>query len=1177
MHCPSCGQKVDPAAAFCSSCGAPSYASGDQTVVETAPADDALRSFVDGRYVATRFLGAGASKRVYLAHDTLIDRDVAFASIKIEGLDVTHRQRILREARTMGRLGDHPNIVLLYDLGEEGDDHLFMVLPVMEGGTVEDVIRESPGGRVPLDRAIAIARDVCRGLEYAHAKDVVHRDLKPSNVWLTADQTAKIGDFGLAMSMDMSRLTQSGTVVGTLLYMSPEQATGGKITPRSDLYSLGCMLYEMVCGRPPFVGDDPKSHVAQVLNSTPDQPSRHNPECPHEIETLIMRLLAKDPADRYGSATEVLAVLGTDDSAPAATETPRNNLPSQLTSFIGREHEIAEVKRLLGATRLLTLTGAGGCGKSRLALQVASEVLDDYPDGVWLVELAALGEPSLVTQQVASVVGVQEEPGEALLTTLTNFLKSRKMLVVLDNCEHLIQTCAELANTLLKACPDLRILSTSREPLGISGETTWRVPSMSLPDLEHLPDLESLTQYEAVRLFIDRARSVSPRFEVTNENAPSVAQVCHRLDGIPLAIELAAVRVRMLSAEQINERVEDRFRLLTGGSRSALPRQQTLRALVDWSYDLLSESEQVLFSRLSVFAGGFTLDAAEAVCADGDVETDDVLDLLSGLVDKSLVTTERVPEGPARYQMLETLRHYGLEHLSARREDEEATRDRYTAYFQSLLREADEAGRPGWEKWSSRLEQEHDNLRAVLQVSLEGHDVDLGLGTARLMYSFWDARGHWSEGREWLAKFLDLPEASRRTESRAKALQAAGDLAMFQYDRESAWRLLEESLDIFRELGNRAGEAYDLESMAYLSKVFGDFEAACRLAEDSLAILREIGDKKRIANSLYLLGQVHHMQSDDEAARTYYEEALEAHKEAGNRQGVAYALNNLGLLAYYVGDLSTARARYEESLAISRELGDTHTMVMWIQNLGGVSLAEGDHAKARSYFEQGLNLSREQGFKNLIASSLRALGSVSIHEGDHETAALYCEESLSISRELKDRPQIAAALVDLGNIAQYQGDYLVARDLCEQGHAIYRELGDRGGVSLSLINFGEIAYTLDEYGAARSYFEEALTIGQELGEKHTVNGALDGFASLAVAESQPGRAITLAGAAAALRDAINYSLPPPEQARMDRILDPAHQKLGEDAYQAAWSEGQKMSVDEAVTYALQEAGPEDRG
>ena len=882
--------------------------------------------------MAKRFLGAGASKRVYLARDTLIDRDVAFALIRIEGLDASHRQRILREARTMGRLGDHPNIVQLYDLGEEDDDHLFMVLPLMEGGTVEEVIRRSPKGRVPIAQALAIAGDVCRGLEYAHGRDVVHRDLKPSNVWLTnptegleypsskdsgpAWGTSKIGDFGLATSIDLTRLTQTGTVVGTLQYMSPEQATGGEITARSDLFSLGCMLYEMVCGRPPFVGDDPRSIIAQVVNSDPVEPSQRNSECPEEVAALIRRLLAKDPADRPGSAAEVLAALEGDERRPRSTKSSPDNLPSRLTSFIGREEE----KGLLGATRLLTLTGAGGCGKSRLALQVASELLEDFPDGVWLVELAAIADPSLVTQEVAAVVGVEEEPDEELSTTLLKYLASRNTLVVLDNCEHLVQACAEVADRLLTGAPQLKILATSREPLGIAGETTWRVPSLSMPDVENLPELEALTQYEAVRLFIERAVALESRFEVTNENAPAVAHVCHRLDGIPLAIELAAVRVKVLSAEQINERIEDRFRLLTGGSRSALPRQQTLRALVDWSYDLLDEAEQALFARLSVFAGGFMLDSAEAVCADGEADSYEVLDLLSSLVDKSMVIWDG---GASRYRMLETLREYARERL-VEGGLLEVLENRHATHFLAIAEEAEpelEQG-PKQHECLDRLENEHDNLRAALRWVVESAETETALRLGKALEGFWSIRGHLSEGREWLAQVLALPGAPIDPRH-GKALSAAGTLASVQGDLDAAESHYQRSLSSLRQADDRRAVAKTLVGLADVAESRGDYGKARSLLEKSLEVSRGLGEQTGIAESLGFLARIAETQGLEDEAQSHYQLGLEIAKELGDKQGIGSWQRRLARSARSRGDYAAARALYEESLTVFRELGDS--------------------------------------------------------------------------------------------------------------------------------------------------------------------------------------------------------------------------------------------------------------
>ncbi|MEJ7816454.1 MAG: AAA family ATPase, partial [Rubrobacter sp.] len=423
-----------------------------------------------------------------------------------------------------------------------------------------------------------------------------------------------------------------------------------------------------------------------------------------------------------------------------------NNLPLELSSFVGREKELAEVKRLLEDTRLLTLTGAGGCGKTRLALAIASELLEGFEDGVWMVELVPLADPSLVPQAVASTLGVREEPGRSPTETLSDYLGSKKLLLVLDNCEHLIEACAALAETLLRSCSELRVLATSREALGITGEVAWPVPSLSLPDLRRLPAVESLPQYESALLFVERAEAVKPDFALTEQNAPAVAQVCYRLDGIPLAIELAAARVKVLPVEQISERLDDCFRLLAAGSRTAMPRHRTLHATMDWSHELLPEAERTLFRRLSVFSGGFSLDAAEWVCAGEELERDEGLELLSHLVDKSLVVA-REEGGEARYRLLETVRQYGWERLS---ESDEAVefRERHAGYYLALAEEAEpELKREGQVAWLERLERERDNLRAAMRWLLGRGELEEVARLGWALWLFWGIRAHFAEGR----------------------------------------------------------------------------------------------------------------------------------------------------------------------------------------------------------------------------------------------------------------------------------------------------------------------------------------------------------------------------------------------------------------------------------------------
>ncbi|MEP6755135.1 MAG: tetratricopeptide repeat protein, partial [Chthonomonadales bacterium] len=549
-----------------------------------------------------------------------------------------------------------------------------------------------------------------------------------------------------------------------------------------------------------------------------------------------------------------------------------NNLPQQLTSFIGREKDIAEVKALLGKTRLLTLTGSGGCGKTRLALQVAPEMLEDYPDGAWFVELASVSDPALVPQCVAQVLGVREEPGKPLVQILAEALKVKGLLLVLDNCEHLLAACAQLVNTLLRSCPGVRVLASSREGLGISGETVFRIPPLSLPDLKQTATPASLSTYEAVRLFVDRATATLPTFAVTDQSALALAQLCVQLDGIPLAIELAAARVRSLSVEDIKNRLDQRFRLLTGGSRTAQPRQQTLKALIDWSYDLLSEQEKIFLARLSVFAGGWTLAAAEKVCSGESIEDWEALDLLSSLVDKNLVLALE-KDGSVRYRMLETVREYAAEKLLEAGQ-EQTLRIRHGDWFLELSEEA-EPKLTGAEQgiWLNVLETEYSNLRAVLKWSMDtpqGSEVNLRLCGA--LWRFWWIRGYLTEGRDWSEASLALEYATGRTAARARVCYGVGVLATIQGNNGTARDYLEQSLEIRREIGDRQGIAASLNSLGNVARDQGDYAAARTYFEQSLEIRREIGDRHGVAISLHNLGSVTWKQGDYAAATACHEQ-----------------------------------------------------------------------------------------------------------------------------------------------------------------------------------------------------------------------------------------------------------------------------------------------------------------
>ncbi len=618
------------------------------------------------------------------------------------------------------------------------------------------------------------------------------------------------------------------------------------------------------------------------------------------------------------------------------------NLPLQLTSFIGRDKELAEVKALVDKTKLLTLTGSAGCGKTRLALQVAADLLDEFPDGVWLVELAPLAEAGLVSHTVAQALGIREESGKSPAETLADHLKARRLLLVMDNCEHLLDDCAKLADATLRNCPRVRILATSREALGIAGELTCRVPSLSLPDPKRDTTPESLSHYEAVRLFMDRARSHQPHFAITSENAPAVASICHRLDGIPLAIELAAARIQAMSVEQVEHRLDQRFRLLTGGSRTALPRQQTLRSLIDWSYDLLTDAEKALLCRISVFMGGWTLEAAEGVCAGDGVEEWEVLDLLASLVAKSLVVYDESAAAVSasidgRYRLLETIRQYARDRLMETGAGE-AVRGRHLDWFMALAERAQpELFGPEQRVWLDRLEREHDNLRAALTwVAAQEHGAT-GLRLGAALWRFWSVRGFLTEGSERLREILSHPRASAPTVERAGALDGAGLLAMN----------------------------------------CGDFTAASALFEEALSIGRELEDGQVIAMACNSLGDARRWLNDIPAARPLYEEALRCGREVNDRWNIAYALTALGILAAGQGDEAEAWFRLEEGLAIKRALGDKRSIAYSLGHLAALAL-EDNRDKARSLREESLRISQELGDKRGIAWALNGLGSLPV-------------------------------------------------------------------------------------------------------------------------------------------------------------------------------------------------------
>lgn len=704
-----------------------------------------------------------------------------------------------------------------------------------------------------------------------------------------------------------------------------------------------------------------------------------------------------------------------------ASPVRRAHLPLQFTRFFGREAEIVQIAERLAEsqTRLLTLTGPGGTGKTRLCIEAAGRFSETFDGAIWFVPLADLSDPGLIPETILHAMSLpptgSQEPQEQLVAALTR----SSALLLLDNFEQLVAGGgAEIVQTLLSRVPMLQCLVTSRQTLSLPGEVEFALAPLPTPNGSDTP--EHLSLFESVRLFVDRGQAVKTDFRITNGNAPAVAELCDRLEGIPLAIELAAARALVLTPSQMLIQLGNRFEFLVSRKRGIVERQRTLRATMDWSFRLLSPDTQRFFAQLCVFRGGWTVEAAEAVC-----EEPLALDLLAQLRECSLVSTQVVytqeSESGIRFRMLETLREYAQAQLSE--EEYAAARARHAVFFLELAEEAEpHLTGPEQAGWLDRLDMEHDNLRAALEWCLVDDEVEgtqrnsvssaeAGLRLAGALWLFWKVRGYLSEGRQRTAAALSRSGvAQERTKGQADALSGAGNLAWLQ----------------------------------------GNFASARSLHEKSLALHRERGDKQGSANSLINLGHVARDQGDYASARSRYEESLALHRELGNKQGMAGSIGNLGLLAHTQGDYASARSFFEESLAIRREVGDRQGIALSLTGLGSVAREQGDYASARFFFEESLAIHREIGHKRGTGISLYNLGLVANGQSDIASARSLYEESLAILREVGDQQGIAILLNDLGNLAADQGDTAFARTLFAESLTIRQKLEDKQGITESL-------------------------------------------------------------------------------------------------------------------------------
>jgi non-specific serine/threonine protein kinase len=675
-----------------------------------------------------------------------------------------------------------------------------------------------------------------------------------------------------------------------------------------------------------------------------------------------------------------------------------HNLPTQVSRFIGRDQELREIRQRLHDHRLITLTGTGGTGKTRLALEAASAEAERFADGVWLIDLAALSAPELVVEAIANTLALTDTPVRSPLEQLGMYLESRQALLLLDNCEHLIEACAHVARVLLARCPRLFLLTTSREPLAIKGEAVLRVAGLSLPDPMQPVEWTRLPHYDAIQLFIERAQDAELSFRLTAANASVVTEVCRQLDGIPLALELAAMRVRGMGLVALAERLDQRFRLLTGGERNALPRQQTLRATIDWSYDLLSPSEQRMLRRLAVFAGGCSLAAAEAVCAGDGIECEEPLELLVSLVNKSLVVTHTLERGEVRYSLLETIRQYAQEKLIAAGEWQ-ATRDRHLLFF---LREAQEVelklGGQEQRRWLKVLDDEHDNIRAALAWSLEQQRIELGLRIANALFRFWDARGYMREANIWYERLLCYADDKVPLAVRSRALTFSSFVAHFLGDEETTNSRAQEAVTLCEAAGEESKPllAFALSGLVSAAEVEGDLLTAYTILERVIALCRDLDDRPTLGMSLYSQGKAAIALGDYHLARAPLEEGLAIFRADGDTYRMAHTLNGLADLALCEGHLDQARALYEDSLALWREVGAARDVLVALHNLAHISLRQSNLERAHVLFRESLEGQRGGNNGEGAVQGLLGFAGLAAATGlIHESARLFGAASAS--------------------------------------------------------------------------------------------------------------------------------------------------------------------------------------
>ncbi|MFD8249624.1 protein kinase [Nocardia sp. NPDC059691] len=942
-------------------------------------------------------IGRGGFGVVYKCTEKTLDRTVAVKVLTAD-LDEGNQERFVREQRAMGRLTGHPNIVGVLQVGTTTTSgHPYLVMPYYPQDSLDTRIRRH--GPLSAQETLRLGVKLAGALETAHRLGILHRDVKPGNILITDYGEPALTDFGIARIPDGFR-TATGTVTGSPAFTAPEMLKGEAPTPAADVYGLGATLFAALTGHAAFERCSGEQVVAQFVRiATQSRPNLREHGVDEDLSLVIEHAMARAPeqrppiatlgeqlqqlqarhgwpvdqmaimtesgAEQHKSAPVSLIPLTTGRSPVGGSSqfgsgiTGRGSLPLELTSFIGRRTELTEVKGLLASCRLVTLTGVGGVGKTRLAARAATRAQRDFQGGVWLVELGELHDGGLLPGVIAAAVGMRprEQP---VLDALIDYLGRRQLLLVLDNCEQIVDAAAKVAGSLLRACPNLRILATSREPLGVDGEAVLRVRPLKVPDLDRQPSLRGAPRYDAVTLFVERAAAAVPGFALTENNVAIVTEICYRLDGLPLAIELAAARLRALTPEQILQRLADRYALLTRGSRSAPNRQQTMQWCIDWSYSLCTPAEQSLWAQLSVFAGSFELDAAEQVCRN-DIAAEDLLDVVTALVEKSILIREE--SGSAvRFRLLETVRDYGRNKLEEVDQYTELRR-RHRDWYRQLAESADTDGIiPHHLDWLARLNREQPNLREALDFCLADTEAepDAALSFAAALQLFWFSRGQVGEARHWLDRALAGGPATATT-VRAKALWRANMVAAAQADPRGASALVMQAQALAEGTEHPVVHAFADLTRALHAVSTGDPPRAHAPLEAALKSFTAQGDVSGQVWALLGLGWVHALQEDCATALSYHEKALAIIESYGYSLHRSYALWATAFAAWRHGDGDRALRLLRQWLQLSRQQKDPLMAAIALETLAWIVESQGSARRATVLLGAAKALSQSTG------------------------------------------------------------------------------------------------------------------------------------------------------------------------------------------------------------------------